>query len=246
MKLATSFVGSQKLGSEVISFISEIHNRILNAYKTISRQFTLSLALKLVLVTMPMASLPADATRFASTAESVDLTLAKNAHVFSAPIQIEFKPGDSNATISARESAKKRAAVTVESVQSVVASKPTINELRALYQEAGARFSVPWQVLEAIHQKETGKSGNTAKRSYAGATGPMQFMPGTWRAYVVDAGDGGNITSVRDSVFTAARYIRTNMDSHGGSLDAAILRYNRSIAYLKSVKTMANELGANI
>jgi hypothetical protein len=79
-----------------------------------------------------------------------------------------------------------------------------------LYFRAGAAYGVPWQVLSAIHATETGRSGDTCRPNWAGsgAMGPMQFMPGTFNYYAVDAdGNGANICSVADSVYTAAHFL---------------------------------------
>lgn len=114
----------------------------------------------------------------------------------------------------------------------------------ALYQAAGARFGVPWQILAAVHSVESGQSGDTARRSYAGATGPMQFLPSTFRAYAVDGdGDGvASIYSVVDSVYTAARYIAANIASTG-SIQGALYRYNHSWSYVNKVLAIARSFG---
>lgn len=48
-----------------------------------------------------------------------------------------------------------------------------------IYQEAGKKYGVPWEVLAAIHKVETDFGRNT-RESTAGAEGPMQFMDKTW------------------------------------------------------------------
>jgi membrane-bound lytic murein transglycosylase B len=49
------------------------------------------------------------------------------------------------------------------------------------YREAERRFGVQWEVLAAVNFIETGFN-RLRSRSSAGAQGPMQFMPATWRA----------------------------------------------------------------
>lgn len=117
-------------------------------------------------------------------------------------------------------------------------------EFRPVYMAAAQQFGIPWQLIEAVHEVESGKSGSTMTRSYAGATGPMQFMPGTWRAYEVDGnGDGvADITDVTDAIYTAARYL-ANSGADEGRIDDALFNYNHSTAYVNKVKTIAYEIG---
>lgn len=76
---------------------------------------------------------------------------------------------------------------------------------------------------------------------YDRAVGPMQFLPGTWRAYARDGnGDGVvNPHNVFDATTTAGVYLCRN----GGDLAvpaniaAAVLRYNHSDSYLRAVLT---------
>lgn len=73
------------------------------------------------------------------------------------------------------------------------------------------------------------------------AVGPMQFLPGTWRAYARDGnGDGVvNPHNVFDAATTAGVYLCRN----GGDLAVpaniatAVLRYNHSDSYLRAVLT---------
>lgn len=117
-------------------------------------------------------------------------------------------------------------------------------KFRPIYQAAAEQFGIPWQLIEAVHEIETGKSDSTANRSYAGAMGPMQFMPGTWRAYQIDGnGDGvADITDVVDAIYTGAHYLaRSGADA--GRIDDALFNYNHSMAYVHKVKTIAYEIG---
>ncbi|MEI6040203.1 MAG: lytic transglycosylase domain-containing protein [Candidatus Berkelbacteria bacterium] len=121
-------------------------------------------------------------------------------------------------------------------------SDPT--EFRPIYYAAAVKFGIPWQLIEAVHQVETGKSGSTDKRSYAGATGPMQFMPGTWRAYGVDGDLDGtaDITNVTDAIYTAAHYLAKSGADEGRYKDA-LFNYNHSQAYVNKVINIAYEIG---
>ncbi|HEX5938331.1 MAG TPA: lytic transglycosylase domain-containing protein [Actinomycetota bacterium] len=74
--------------------------------------------------------------------------------------------------------------------------------LRRYYARAARRFGVPWTLLAAVHFIET-KFGRVISSSWAGAQGPMQFLPSTWEAY----GLGGDIHEPRDAIFGAANYL---------------------------------------
>ncbi len=66
-----------------------------------------------------------------------------------------------------------------------------------LYSRAEKRFGVPWSVIAAVHMVETGMRGSTNTVSYAGAQGPMQFMPSTFRAFAIDGNNDG-ITDINN------------------------------------------------
>jgi len=115
---------------------------------------------------------------------------------------------------------------------------------RGLYLRAGAAYGVPWQLIEAVHYVETGCSDSTNETSYAGATGPMQFMPGTWRTYAADGdGDGqANINDVEDAVFGAANLLASSGAAEG-NIDAALFNYNHAQWYVDKVKNIAQDAG---
>jgi membrane-bound lytic murein transglycosylase B len=95
-----------------------------------------------------------------------------------------------------------------------------------IYQEAGAKYGVPWQILYGLHLTETGlRDGEIYNGQGSGAQGPMQFMPGTWRAYGVDGnGDGvADINNAVDAIHGAANYLQKHgslaqgLNSYGGN-----------------------------
>ncbi|MFC7381304.1 lytic transglycosylase domain-containing protein [Sphaerisporangium rhizosphaerae] len=99
-----------------------------------------------------------------------------------------------------------------------------------------------WTVLAAIGQVESGHGRNNGPSS-AGALGPMQFMPATWKAYGVDGdGDGrSDIWSPYDAVPGAARYLCANGAGQGGAkLRSAVFRYNHSWDYVNKVLGIAD------
>src|SRR5579859_3421855 len=63
------------------------------------------------------------------------------------------------------------------------------------FKKAGTEYNVPWTVLAAIGEVESGDGANDGPSS-AGALGPMQFEPSTWQQY----GDGGNIMDPADAI----------------------------------------------
>jgi membrane-bound lytic murein transglycosylase B len=119
----------------------------------------------------------------------------------------------------------------------IVAPAPAA-ELLADYQAAGRRAGVPWQYLAAIHLVET-RLGRIRGTSSAGAKGPMQFLPPTWRRY----GAGGDINATDDAIMAAARFLR----AHGAPthMRAALHAYNRSGRYVRAVTAYAEQLRAD-
>jgi membrane-bound lytic murein transglycosylase B len=147
---------------------------------------------------------------------------------------VEIIPGESE--YDKREHAKKAASarrtVARERGSDSGTSNISLDQLRELYQRAASKFGIDWRLIEAVHQVETGKLGNTCKRNPSGATGPMQFMPSTFRTY---ANEGNDICSVSDSVFAAANLLATS-GADRGDIDAALYSYNHSRSYVEKVK----------
>jgi hypothetical protein len=113
---------------------------------------------------------------------------------------------------------------------------------RELYHAAARTCSgLSWTVLAAIGQLESDHGVNVGPSS-AGALGPMQFMPETWKAWARD-GDGdrkADIMNPYDSVYAAAAYLCWNGAGRGGgSLAQAIFRYNHADWYVKEVLALA-------
>ena len=100
--------------------------------------------------------------------------------------------------------------------------------LRGYYAEAQRRFHVGWQVLAAVNYVESAFD-KLRNSSSAGAQGPMQFLPSTWRAY----GLGGNVHDPHDAILGAANYLHA--DGAPGNYRRALYRYNPSSLYVDAV-----------
>jgi soluble lytic murein transglycosylase-like protein len=116
-----------------------------------------------------------------------------------------------------------------------VGPAPPAAKLLGWYREAEARFGVRWQVLAAVNLVESafGKVRNT---SAAGAQGPMQFLPATWRRY----GLGGNVHDPHDAILGAANYLRANGAVHDER--DALYHYNPSELYVDAVLHYAHRI----
>ena len=107
--------------------------------------------------------------------------------------------------------------------------------LLAWYREAQRRFGVRWQLLAAVNFVESA-FGKVRNASTAGAQGPMQFEPATWRAY----GLGGNVHDPHDAIIGAANYLASN---HGIKRERdALYHYNPSPLYVDAVERYANRI----
>ncbi|HTA06040.1 MAG TPA: lytic murein transglycosylase, partial [Solirubrobacteraceae bacterium] len=148
-------------------------------------------------------------------------------------------PGNNNVAVAPQVIAAQEEALAAELAGSAASSQalsfyriPLF--LLPIYQAASVQYGVPWQILAAINEIET-NYGTDQSVSTAGAVGWMQFMPATWIQYGVDALNSGYADPYNpvDAIFAAARYLRAAgaaTDLHG-----AILAYNHSEEYVKSV-----------
>ena len=101
-------------------------------------------------------------------------------------------------------------------------------QLLTLYGNAQARFGIRKRILAAINLVET-RFNRLRNTSSAGAKGPMQFMPATWRAY----GLGGNIRDPGDAMLGAANYLRASGAPR--NYRRALYAYNHSRLYVEAV-----------
>jgi hypothetical protein len=107
--------------------------------------------------------------------------------------------------------------------------------LLGYYRQAQRRFRVGWYVLAAVNFVESG-FGRIRSPSWAGAVGPMQFLPATWRAY----GLGGDVHKPRDAILGAANYLRAS--GAPGDYRRALYAYNHSRSYVEAVLRYAERM----
>ena len=103
------------------------------------------------------------------------------------------------------------------------------------YRKAQRRYRVPWQILAAVNFVETGFN-RLRSNSTAGAQGPMQFIPSTWRAY----GRGGDIHDPHDAILGAANYLRASGAPR--NIGRALYAYNHSSLYVDAVLAYARRI----
>ncbi len=103
------------------------------------------------------------------------------------------------------------------------------------YEAAERRYGIAAEYLAAINLVET-KFGRVKSKSTAGARGPMQFIPSTWRIY----GRGGDIQDPADAIPAAARLLRDN--GAPGNYRRALYHYNPSYLYVDAVSRYAKEI----
>lgn len=197
----------------------------------------------------PTAKLEIDEAKVveAIEAKSKPYTLPTKEEVAKKQIEENLKKLEEERKVAeAKLAVEKAAKASQVTTRKSVAVKPSSANLQAIYNAASARFGVHPAILAAVHYVETGQRGDTAVRSYAGAQGPMQFMPATFRAYGVDGdGDGvANIHDVDDAIFSAAKYLAANGAARG-NVNGALYRYNHSMAYVNKVLGIARGFGYN-
>lgn len=119
-----------------------------------------------------------------------------------------------------------------------VLTPPPAETMRGYYLEAEQASGISWAYLAAIHFLET-RMGRIRGNSTAGAQGPMQFIPSSWRAY----GNGGDVNDNRDAILAAGRYLK----AAGGpsDMDKAIFAYNHDNGYVAAVKAYAQNMLAD-
>jgi len=109
-----------------------------------------------------------------------------------------------------------------------------------------------WALIELYHltliANNLGMDPVSIMGSFAGALGPAQFIPSTFRSYGVD-GDGDGIINpfnMKDATATMGHYLKRSGWSEGASIEKkrnAVWHYNRSHVYVNTVMMLYEELG---
>ena len=113
---------------------------------------------------------------------------------------------------------------------------------------------LPWPVLAGIGKVESDHGRSTlpgvhSGTNFAGAEGPMQFLPGTFGEFAVNADPGQPLSPYdpADAIFTAARMLCAD-GAHGGStagIEQAIFAYNHADWYVREVMSWAETYAAH-
>ncbi|GGN61466.1 hydrolase Nlp/P60 [Streptomyces kronopolitis] len=122
----------------------------------------------------------------------------------------------------------------------------------ALYRKAApaACAGLDWSVLAAIGKVETDHARHPTMRSSAGAVGPMQFLPSTFKGYAYPVPPGGANPPTpwdpADAVYAAARMLCANGAKSGSEkgIYRAIYSYNHADWYVRKVLGQAKAYAA--
>ena len=113
---------------------------------------------------------------------------------------------------------------------------------------------LPWPVLAGIGKVESDHGRSTlpgvhAGANFAGAEGPMQFLPATFGEFAINADPSQPLSPYdpADAIFTAARMLCAD-GARGGStagIEQAIFAYNHADWYVREVMSWAQTYAAH-
>jgi membrane-bound lytic murein transglycosylase B len=117
----------------------------------------------------------------------------------------------------------------------------------ALYRDAATRYGLDWTRLAAIGAIESGHgqaqiAGVVTGTNADGASGPAQFLAGTWERFGLDGdGDGDRDPhDAADAIPAMASYLRASGAPQNWR--AALRAYNHSDVYVEAVEKLASSL----
>jgi Transglycosylase SLT domain len=164
--------------------------------------------------------------------------------------QVVAVGGSRTAGTAGEKAVPDRTATDAAKEEPVAAQRATVGRpgsyLELYRLSAGVCPGLSWTVLAAIGQVESSHGRNNGPSS-AGAQGPMQFMPATWKSYGVDGDADGvaDIWSPYDAVPSAANYLCANGAGQGGKkLEKSIWFYNHSWSYVAKVMSISRGYAA--
>jgi soluble lytic murein transglycosylase-like protein len=151
------------------------------------------------------------------------------------PAVLELDPAARDDLLARRDLLRLRAKTPPRKTPLKIGKPAPAAKLLAWYRQAQRRFGIRWQLLAAVNLVETG-FGKAKSESVAGAQGPMQFEPATWRRY----GLGGDVHDPHDAILGAANYLAAN----GARTDErdALYHYNPSTLYVDAVLHFAHRI----
>ncbi|MFC7305109.1 NlpC/P60 family protein [Streptomyces monticola] len=119
----------------------------------------------------------------------------------------------------------------------------------ALYQRAAPECpGLSWTILAAIGKVETNHGRHPTMISSAGAVGPMQFLPSTFKAYAYPVPPGGKKPPTPwdpvDAVHAAARLLCANGAKNNKNLRRAIWHYNHADWYVDKILKISGRYAA--
>lgn len=111
-----------------------------------------------------------------------------------------------------------------------------LDELKSYYVKSADAANIHWAYLAGINLIET-RMGRIDGVSYAGAQGPMQFMPATWQWV-----GAGNVHSDHDAIMAAGRLLVENGAPQ--DMPRALFGYNNDVRYARAVQRYAEAMMA--
>lgn len=173
----------------------------------------------------------------------IKLDIAKSQALYLDKQEIKFTLTESNYNKELKKKvAQKSRNVIAREGRSYIQDVP-LQQKRELAKKAAQSAGIDWRILEAVWQVESGKSWDTSIHSYAGAQGPMQFLPSTFRKYATDGNSDGqtDITKAEDALYSAAKLL-ASAGADSGNIDKALFSYNHAQWYVNKVKRVADSI----